>query len=195
MEQIAETLRPLAVPVESLNLDAANARQHSRRNLDAIKASLVRFGQRTPIVVQKEGMIVRAGNGRLTIARELGWTHIAAVIVDESAIEATAYAIADNRTAELATWNDDLLSALLGTLDNEAIPESCFSDAELSDLITNPEEFSNLDQENIARNGEEDSRIVLIVPKSDEEQVLQWLNGDGPYTGTALGIAAVEKSR
>jgi hypothetical protein len=54
-------------------------------------------------VVQRQGMIVRAGNGRVLAARELGWTHLACVVVDESEVEATAFAIADNRSAELAS--------------------------------------------------------------------------------------------
>lgn len=55
LSHIAEPLRALAVPVASLNPDPANARTHDRRNLDAIKASLAKFGQRLPLVVQKAG--------------------------------------------------------------------------------------------------------------------------------------------
>src|SRR6185369_10855580 len=100
-DHIAPPLRSLALPIASLNLDPANARTHDEANLAAIKGSLSRFGQRLPLVVQQQGMIVRAGNGRLMAAKELGWTHVAAVVVDESEVEATAYAIADNRSGEL----------------------------------------------------------------------------------------------
>jgi len=94
---INKSLEKLAIEIETLNPDPSNARRHDERNLQAVKASLEKFGQRQPIVVQKQGMIVRAGNARLECARALGWSHIAAVIVDEDDISAVSYAIADNR--------------------------------------------------------------------------------------------------
>jgi ParB-like chromosome segregation protein Spo0J len=113
MDWIAEDLKGLAIEVESLTLDPANARLHPQRNMDAIRASLRRFGQRKPIVVRRDGMVVVAGNGTLHAARSLGWSHVAAVVVDDDATTATGYAIADNRTAELAEWDENALSRLL----------------------------------------------------------------------------------
>src|SRR3972149_2350272 len=101
---IAPALKSLAVPIASLNLDPANVRLHNKRNIESIKSSLVKFGQQKPIVVQKQGMIVRAGNGTLAAARELGWAEIAANVVEMDDLTATAFSIADNRTAELAEW-------------------------------------------------------------------------------------------
>src|SRR5438874_8509523 len=95
------------LPISSLHLDPANARRHPARNLDAIKASLARFGQQKPIVVDAAG-ICRAGNGTLAAARALGWATIRAVRTPLAGAEAAAYAIADNRTAELAEWDTDL---------------------------------------------------------------------------------------
>lgn len=102
---IHKDLRSLAKPVKSFVVDPLNAKQHDERSIDAIAASFKRFGQRKPIVVQKRGMIVRAGNGALLAARKLGWQLIAAVIVDEDAVEATAFGLADNRTNELGHWD------------------------------------------------------------------------------------------
>lgn len=76
---INESLWPLVVPIASLKPDPSNARKHGDRNLETIAASLNRFGQRSPIVVQREGMVVRDGNGRLAAAKSLGWQSIAAV--------------------------------------------------------------------------------------------------------------------
>jgi len=134
--RIAESLAPLVVPIDSVNLDEANARTHSGKNLDAIKASLTRFGQRLPIVVQEQGRIVRAGNGRVAAARALGWTEIAAVIVDESNVEAAAFAIADNRTAELGEWDDEALAQTLKALEDEdALDGLGFDDDDLAALV------------------------------------------------------------
>jgi ParB-like chromosome segregation protein Spo0J len=115
--RIAEPLRALAVAVDDLHPDPSNARKHGPRNLDAIKGSLAAFGQRKPIVVQREGMIVRAGNGTLEAAKALGWEQIAAVVIDEDSAHAVQFAIADNRTAELAEWDDETLATLLDGMD------------------------------------------------------------------------------
>lgn len=110
---IAEQLRPLAIPVESLNYDPENKRVHDPKNMQAVKASFARFGQRLPIVVQQQGMVVKAGNARLKAAKEMGWNEIAAVVVDESDVEATAFALVDNRSSELAAWDGELGDFLL----------------------------------------------------------------------------------
>lgn len=136
--RIAPQLEALKVSVGSLELDEKNARTHDETNLDAIKASLARFGQRIPIVVQRKGprLVVRAGNGRLKAARELGWTEIAAVVVDEADVDAIAFALADNRTAELAGWDDDVLRELVGALAKESEVPIGWSAEEVSALLT-----------------------------------------------------------
>lgn len=114
LDHIAEPLRHLARPVAELQLDPRNAKIHDAKSLDAIRGSLQEYGQTFPILVQAEGMIVRCGNGRLTAARQLGWTKIAAaVIAGRSEQEWQALAIADNRSAELARWDEQQLSKLL----------------------------------------------------------------------------------
>ncbi len=118
-EYIHEALRKLAVPIGTLNLDPNNARHHDRRNIDAIKYSLDTFGQRAPLFVQEQSMIVRVGNARLLAARELGWTHMAAIVADEDEVSAMAYALADNRTSELGAWDLDALSEGLSAIGDE----------------------------------------------------------------------------
>jgi hypothetical protein len=108
------------ISVADLSLDPSNVRKHSRRNLDAIKASLRKFGQQKPIVVDAKG-IVLAGNGTLTAAQELGWTEIEITRTELAGVEATAFAIADNRTAELAEWEEDKLNAVLKSLQDEGV--------------------------------------------------------------------------
>ena len=104
-----------SVKIDSISEDPANLRRHGERNIETIKASLKRFGQQKPIVVDSDG-IVRAGNGTLKAARELGWNEIQIVRSTLKGSEATAYAIADNRTAELAEWDTDALGAALEAL-------------------------------------------------------------------------------
>jgi DNA modification methylase len=124
------------VPVDSLSGDPANARKHPERNLETIVASLRRFGQQKPIVVDRNG-IVRAGNGTLEAARRLGWDTVAVVETDLNGVEATAYAIADNRTAELAEWDDDVLAATLNSLalEDGLLDAAGFDEDELEKLL------------------------------------------------------------
>jgi hypothetical protein len=161
LTHIADQLRPLAVEVSTLVEDPANARLHPTRNMEAITASLRRFGQRKPVVVRREGMIIEAGNGTLAAARALGWRHLAAVLVDDDATTATGFAIADNRTGELATWDYQALGSLLETLNDDNFEAIGWSDDEFEQLISTswePPEIS--DDEIIA--GEDVSNRGLI---------------------------------
>lgn len=108
------------VGIETLSPDPANVRKHGQRNMDAIKASLRRFGQQKPIVVDAKG-IVLAGNGTLAAARELGWREIQIVRTELTGSQATAFGIADNRSAELAEW-DEKLADVLASLKAEDFP-------------------------------------------------------------------------
>jgi len=105
------------VLIDDLTLDPKNARRHDDKNLRAIAESLKQFGQRKPIVVW--GSTVVAGNGTLVAARSLGWREIqvARVPDDWSVDKVTAYALADNRSAELAEWDDQVLTEQLKELE------------------------------------------------------------------------------
>jgi len=106
--------------IKDLTPDPANARQHDEKNLKAIQGSLNQFGQRKPIVITGAGVIV-AGNGTVEAAKRLGWTKIDAVRVpgDWTAEQTKAFALADNRTAELAAWNTEALTAQLQELEEK----------------------------------------------------------------------------
>jgi DNA modification methylase len=117
LSHIAEPLRPLAVPVTDLRLDPDNARTHSEQNLNAIRGSLVEYGQRTPLVVNLRTGFVEKGNGTLQAALSLGWTHLAAIFVEDDPGRAAGYALADNRSAELAGWDEMKVEALLKQTD------------------------------------------------------------------------------
>jgi len=124
------------ISITELSLDPRNARKHSQRNLDAIAASLKKFGQRKPIVVHRG--VVLAGNGTLEAAKTLGWTEIdvAEVPDDWDDETAKAYALADNRTAELAEWDEsELAKQLLELVDAEwDITELGFEVPALADI-------------------------------------------------------------
>ena len=141
-------MRIQKMKVAELSSDPANVRKHSDRNVETIVASLRRFGQQKPIVVDKSG-VVRAGNGTLEAAKRLGWETIEATVSELTGSEMTAYAIADNRTAELAEWDEAALAATLEGLqfdDEELLAAAGFSGDELAAMLPNFEAGTEDDQ-------------------------------------------------
>jgi ParB-like chromosome segregation protein Spo0J len=169
-----------SVPIESLSPDPANARLHSPRNLDAIKASLQRFGQQKPIVVDARN-IVRAGNGALLAAKSLGWTHLQIVRTDLAGSDATAYAIADNRTSDLSDWDDDALAAQLESLRSEGL--------DLSDLGFTAREASRLLDEAAAETLGDEKWMVVVTCKDEADQTafLQQMEQQGRPCRALIG--------
>jgi len=115
LSMIVEGLRPLAVPISTLTPDPRNARKHGKANLASIEDSLRKFGQQKPIVIDGTGKIL-AGNGTVEAAKAIGWTHVAAVRSSLSGPEAIGFALADNRTAELADWDKVELARLVSEI-------------------------------------------------------------------------------
>ncbi|KKM16017.1 hypothetical protein LCGC14_1690040, partial [marine sediment metagenome] len=112
LRHINKALRPLARSMARLVPNPANERLHDDLNLDTIRASLEVHGQQKPIVLDRDRKTVRAGSGTLLAARSLGWTWIAAIVYDREEKKAKAFGVTDNRSAELATWDDAFLAAV-----------------------------------------------------------------------------------
>jgi hypothetical protein len=105
-------LRKLLVPVGELRRHPSNPR---RGDMDAIRASLRRFGQQRPVLALPDGTIV-AGNHTFQGTVDEGWTHCAVVRSDLTEAEVDAYLAADNRTGDLGTYDDEVLARLLQPL-------------------------------------------------------------------------------
>ena len=83
-----------------------NARKHSKRQIRQIAKSMDTFGFTQPILINT-GLMVVAGHGRLEAAKLRGMAEVPTVMLPEmSEAETRAYILADNRLAELATWDD-----------------------------------------------------------------------------------------
>jgi len=124
------------IDIDTLVMDPANVRTHPQRNIDAIIGSLQAFGQQKPVVVDVDN-VVRAGTGLVRAARLLGWREVAAYTTGLGGSEAIAYAIADNRTAELSEWDDDGLAAQVEALLAEGVQVGSlgWTEDELTDLM------------------------------------------------------------
>jgi ParB-like chromosome segregation protein Spo0J len=159
------------VGIESLSADPANARKHGERNLEAIAASLRRFGQQKPIVVDSRG-VVRAGNGTLIAAKSLGWTHINIVRSDLPASELTAFSIADNRTAELAEWDNEVLAQLAETGE---LGDLGFNDGELERLLKE----SQQEMESAALPNAKFEVVVECRDEEEQKKIFERLSSEG----------------
>ena len=95
-----------------------NARTHSRKQLQQIVRSIERFGFVNPALISDDCEII-AGHGRVEAAKLLGWSAVPTIRLSKlSPAERRAYVIADNRLAELAGWDRELLAVeLQGLLD------------------------------------------------------------------------------
>jgi site-specific DNA-methyltransferase (adenine-specific) len=131
---IAEPLRPLARPITEFRLLEGNPR---RGDVAAVKRSLRKFGQRKPIVVREDGT-VEAGNTTLKAALELGWTELAAVAFGDDDATAKAFALADNRTSELGSFDLAALAAMaveVQAADPGLLEAAAYSEADLNALL------------------------------------------------------------
>ena len=87
-----------------------NAREHSVEQVAQIAASIVEFGFLNPILVDSNDGIV-AGHGRLSAAKELALDVVPVVVLDHlTENQKKAYILVDNKLAENATWNEELLA-------------------------------------------------------------------------------------
>lgn len=111
---------PAALLIEAAPIDSITPYERNpRRNAATIAktaASIREFGWRQPIVVDEQRIVI-VGHARLAAARSLGLTHVPVhVAVGLSPMQAKAYRLADNRTADESTWNDELLALELDDL-------------------------------------------------------------------------------
>src|SRR5450755_1657387 len=106
-------------PISRLIPYARNARTHSDAQVAQIAASIREFGFTNPILVDGEHGVI-AGHGRLLAARKLGMTEVPTIELGHlSPAQRRAYALADNRLALNAGWDEDMLRIELGDLQTE----------------------------------------------------------------------------
>ncbi len=112
INKIAPQLLSMAVPIDSLTPDSDNAREHPETNMEAVRASLSKYGQVHPLLCRESTRIIIAGNGRWQAAKDLGWTKIAAHFISVNEVDAAGLGLIDNRSAELAKWNMDTVARI-----------------------------------------------------------------------------------
>lgn len=192
--------------IASLMLDPANVRTHDSKNLESIKASLARFGQQKPIVVNSKGIIV-AGNGTMMAAKMLNWSSVEIVRTDLEGAEAIAYAIADNRTAELAGWDEAALAQQLAALqidDEELANIAGFTDAEIEAMMMVGTKIENSENgKSVVESSEKYAesvikQIVLVFDAKEYKSVIEsfesYAEKNGLSDNTSVVIHLLEMS-
>lgn len=110
--KIHDGLMEFAVPVAELREHPDNPRLG---NIDAIAESLDLNQQMKPIVAKADGTIV-AGNHTFKAAKKLGWTHVAALLLDMDDEQEKRYLLADNRVSDLAEYDLEVLQPMLSEM-------------------------------------------------------------------------------
>lgn len=121
--------------------------------VDAVANSIKEFGWQQPIVVDADGVII-AGHTRYKAAKKLGLDQVPVVIADKlNKEQVKAYRLADNKSGELATWDDELLENELVGIDDidmaqfgfdelsDASDDANVNDLDLSDNMTDKYEL------------------------------------------------------
>jgi DNA modification methylase len=123
--------------LEDLAPATRNARTHSSEQIAQLVASISAFGWTNPILIDEDRAII-AGHGRLEAAKAAGLSDVPTItLTGLSAAQKRALAIADNKLALNAGWDDELLRLELGELGLEGFDLSLigFSDLELKDIL------------------------------------------------------------
>jgi len=154
--------------------------------------SYERFGQRKPIVARKTGGTARAprgvviaGNHQLEAARQLGWKKIAVVWTTDDELTAKAFAIADNRTSDLAVYDDQALGELLADLvaDDQGLLEASGWDRDavaelLADIDRASAEAEEIEQHPDKGNLLAVSDVAIHEPINTTHHLDHWVFGD-----------------
>ena len=129
---IAPSLQPLAIPIDSVEPWPDNYREH---DIGAISESLIRFGQKRTIVVWKQASRIVAGNGTWHAAKAIGATEIAANVEEMTEEDAEAFLLADNRASELGRSKDDQLATLLQRVAGRSLRGTGYDADDVDELL------------------------------------------------------------
>lgn len=158
--------------VKQINIDKIIPYHNNPRKnqaIDKVASSINEYGFQQPIVVD-QNMVVIVGHTRLLASKKLKLKKVPIAIADLTKSQAKAYRLADNRTNEDSSWNEELLKGEL--LDLEGLLNSTgFEDSELEKLLDDPEPEDDAEVVFSEEIGETNNYIVLVF-KND----IDWLS-------------------
>ena len=195
------------VPITELRPYENNPRDNSDA-VAPVAASISRFGFINPVVVTMDGEVL-AGHTRIKSATLLGETELPVVRVDMTADEARAYRLADNKVAEAARWDMELLAQEAGLLDGCGIDlaDFGFDTSALKDLLTPAPDLSDIPEKTDAEGVQARTAVgelwrlgehrLLVGDATDAAQIARLMDGgtadlwltDPPYNVDYEGTA------
>lgn len=155
--------------VSELLADPRNARVHSQRNIDEIRYSLRRYGQQKNVVVTSDGVMI-AGSGTLEAARQEEWEFVDVKVWTGSLADARGYGLIDNRSAEHAEWNDEILAEDLGQFLPDERAELGWKDSEWDALLTRVND--EIDEDASPGLGDMEFRIIIECDSEMQQKTL-----------------------
>jgi DNA modification methylase len=173
------------LPTRALAPHPRNPRKHSRQQIRAIARSIEAFGFNAPVLIDKNKQII-AGHGRYEAAKLLGLEQIPVVSLDHlSEQQAQAYMLADNKLADGASWDDEVLALHLKELTDLALDfdieatgfEPPEIDLRIQSLDTTPEDAA-------------DDFEIAAGPTVSKPGDLWFLDSHRLYCGSALDLVA-----
>lgn len=192
------------------------ARHHNTRQMAGIRKSIEQFGFVSPLLIDGNGKVL-AGNARLAAAKALGMATVPAVVVDHlSDAEKRGFVLADNRLAELGSWNKEVLQLELeelGALDLDfslevtgfTLPEIEAIQFPSVGVASSSEDIPKLREETISKVGDlwilGDHRLLVGDATSPEaldrlmaNEVAQMVFTDPPYNVPVEGHVTGSKA-
>jgi hypothetical protein len=199
-----------------LNPDPRNARSHSERNLELIASSLQEVGAARSIVVDEDGVIL-AGNATVTAAQHAGIDRVRVIDTDGTELVAVRrsgltpeqkrrLALLDNRAAELASWDTEVLASLAEDTDLSGLWEPDELDALIADgsapahLLGDPDEIPDVPDDPITRSGDFwllGSHRLLCGDATKPEDIARLMSGERAgclWTDPPYGVSYVGKT-
>ena len=164
------------IKIEDIKPYAENPR-NMELSLPKVKESISNFGFNQPVLLDKKNIII-TGHTRYSAAKELGFTELPCIIVDElTPNEIRAYRIADNKVGQASSWDVSFLKAELQRLrlDNFPITQTGYSDVELENLeieldkikVTTTPELSSIEAPNFS-----DAMVNLNFTMKPQERLV-----------------------
>ena len=176
------------IAIDELVPDPHNAMKHGARNIEAVRKSLTKWGQRTRLVVNRRGMVVLKGNGTLEAAKLLGWTELDCLLVDDAPKSGRAYAIADNRSSELAEWDPVILHE--GLLDiGPLIVDASYTLPEVDALVASALGGGEGDEHPLPQVPTLSVAFERVEDRDAAKAVLKRLAAAGVNPGTSIKLA------
>lgn len=164
------------VYISSLRYHPENAR---KGDIDAIARSLCANGQFSPVVVQRSTNYILAGNHTVKAAVQLGWSTIDVVYVNVDDQAAKKILIAANRTADLSSYDNDLLIELLESLNGD-LDGTGYTEIDLDVLRDMGEDVPEDEDDDIAGSGIISYGAVIDCDTlAEQRQLVARLRDDG----------------